>query len=88
MKRKLKGLKSKDVYRVTLDFNPNLKPLIEALMEQSGCQTKAELFKQALSIFSFIIDELGQGNKIIKVTPKGKQIEVDFVLFLTSKTKS
>jgi hypothetical protein len=74
---------NKDVYRVTLDFSKESQEYIEALQKQANCSTKAEVFKQALNVFDFIVNELAKGNKFMVVGPKNQKREVLFPLFIS-----
>lgn len=74
---------NKDVYRVTLDFSKESQEYIETLQKQANCSTKAEVFKQALNVYDFVINELAQGHKFMVVGPKNQKREVLFPLFIS-----
>ena len=68
----------KEVYRVTLDFSKKSQSFIEELQERAQISTKAELFKQALNIFDFVSEELGNGGKFVIIDSKGVSREIVF----------
>ena len=68
----------KKTYRVTLDFSRESQGYIEDLQARTSSSTKAEVFKQALNVFDFIVDEIARGNKFIILSTDGSQREVVF----------
>jgi len=65
---------SRDIFRVTLDFNPAVKAKIDELKEATSCSTTAEFFKSALNVFAFFLEEITiKGGQLLIVKPDGEE---------------
>ena len=80
-------INGKDIYRVTLDFSKKSQGYIEGLQELANCSTKAEVFKHALNVFDFVINELARGNKFVVISPDDEKREVVFPVMINKNTK-
>ncbi len=85
--RKVKQGNGGENYRVTLDFSKESQEYIENLQKISSANTKAELFKQALNVFDFVVSELLHGGKFILIRADNSEREILFPLPLVTLKK-
>ena len=65
-------------YRVQLDFNPKDFAAINALVEELGLGTRAELFRSALVSLRWMVQKKKAHCMIAAITPSDKLIEPEF----------
>ena len=63
--------------RLQIEITEDQDQHIQSLMEQAGLPTKKDLFNNALSLFSWAIEEVANGNSIASVNEeKGRYREL------------
>ncbi len=74
---------SNGAYRVTLDFSRQSKGYIDDLQGRANCSTRADVFRQALNVFDYVVNALESGGKFLIVDDKGEQKEVVFPIMVS-----
>ena len=77
----------KSVYRITLDFSEDSRDYVEKLQSLTNCNTKAELFKQALNVLDFVCSELALGRRFV-VEDDDEKREVVFPLMISRANRT
>ncbi len=65
-------------YRVQLDFSPKDFEELNALVEELGLPTRAELFRSALIALRWMVQKKRTGCNIVAITPEERFFEPEF----------
>ena len=74
------------MYRVTLDFPKSKTARINNLQSECSANTKAQLFKMALTLMAWICEQQKAGGKVVVIDRHGKEREVVFPLWTRANT--
>ena len=78
MKQKGKGtVSSEKKVRVTVDLKPQLYDRLEALEQLVGADSKADVIREALQLYEFIVKRVVAGARV-SMTMNGKEEIVSF----------
>jgi len=69
-------LKKSDKVRVTVDLSPEVYEILPVLMKMSFTQTKAELIRNAIRYYRFILLQEEKGSTFCVKNPDGTYKEV------------
>ncbi len=72
----------KKTHRITLDLPSSSKDNLDSLQELIGCNTRAEVFRNALNVLDFVSHELVKGNKFVVIDPEGNEREIVFPIMM------
>ena len=65
--------------RVTLDLSPHFYQRLEELLERAEAGTKANLIRQALQLYEYVVDQTLAGREFRVVDKEGKEEKLVFL---------
>lgn len=65
--------------RVTLDLSPEFYGHLEALEERTGAESKAQLLREALRLYSYVVDRSLEGVQFLSRKKTGEEENIVFL---------